>query len=66
MNTPVPVWEKYTLTIEEAAGYFRIGSGKIRQLINANPNVDWILWNASRVQIKRKKFENYIDTINSI
>lgn len=26
MNYPdVPIWEKYTLTIEEAAKYFRIG-----------------------------------------
>ena len=24
----IPVWEKYTLTIEEAARYFRIGEGK--------------------------------------
>ena len=26
----IPVWEKYTLTIEEAARYFRIGEGKLR------------------------------------
>ena len=25
-NTDVPIWEKYTLTIEEASKYFRIGS----------------------------------------
>ena len=24
-NTDIPVWEKYTLTIEEASKYFRIG-----------------------------------------
>ncbi|HBG7456145.1 TPA: excisionase, partial [Clostridioides difficile] len=24
-NTDVPIWEKYTLTIEEASKYFRIG-----------------------------------------
>ncbi|HEH6674868.1 excisionase, partial [Clostridioides difficile] len=24
-NNDVPIWEKYTLTIEEAAKYFRIG-----------------------------------------
>lgn len=66
MDNSVPIWEKYTLSIDEAAAYFRIGIGKLRQLINANPNADWILWNASRVQIKRKKFECYIDSINSI
>ena len=25
-NTDVPIWEKYTLTIEEASKYFRIGA----------------------------------------
>ncbi len=28
-NTDVPIWEKYTLTIEEASKYFRIGEKKI-------------------------------------
>ena len=26
----IPVWEKYTLTIEEASKYFRIGENKLR------------------------------------
>ena len=28
----IPVWEKYTLTIEEASRYFRIGENKLRRL----------------------------------
>ena len=28
-NTDVPIWEKYTLTIEEASKYFRIGEREI-------------------------------------
>ena len=28
----MPIWEKYTLTIEEAAKYFRIGENKPRKL----------------------------------
>ena len=36
-NNDIPVWEKYTLTIEEASKYFRIGENKLRRLaINAN------------------------------
>lgn len=66
MKNEIPVWEKYTLTIEEAALYFHIGIGKLRKLINANPEADWILWNSSRAQIKRIKFERYIDSVNSI
>ena len=31
-NNDVPIWEKYTLTIEEAAKYFRIGESKLRKL----------------------------------
>ena len=34
----VPIWEKYTLTIEEAAKYFRIGEKKLRQLADEHPN----------------------------
>ena len=27
-QTDIPIWERYTLTIEEASKYFRIGRGK--------------------------------------
>lgn len=62
----IPVWEKYTLSIEEAAVYFRIGENKLRRLINENPNADYILWNGTRAQIKRKKFEETIDELSAI
>ena len=29
-NYEIPYWKKYTLSIEEAAAYFRIGEGKLR------------------------------------
>ena len=53
----VPIWKKYTLTVQEAAMYFRIGENKIRSLIAENRDADYILWNGNRPQIKRKKFE---------
>ncbi len=62
----VPIWEKYTLSIEEAAAYFRVGENKLRRIVDENKDADFVLWNSSRVQIKRKKFENYIDNINVI
>lgn len=62
----VPVWEKYTLSIEEAAAYFRIGENKLRKIIAENPDADFVLWNGTRSQIKRKKFEEYIDKLNVI
>ena len=68
MNTTynIPVWEKYTLSIEEAAAYFRIGEHKLRNLINENKNADYLLWNGNCVQIKRVKFEKYVDTLEAI
>ena len=62
----VPLWEKYTLTVEEAAAYFRIGEHKLRNLINENKNADYLLWNGNRVQIKREKFEKFVDGLEAI
>ncbi len=61
VNDQVPIWNKYTLTIQEASKYFRIGSKKLQSLINSNPNAEFILWNGNRAQIKRKMFERFID-----
>ncbi len=66
MAIEIPFWERYTLSIEEAAAYFRVGENKLRKLISENPNADFILWNNTRAQIKRKKFENFIDRISLI
>ena len=41
----VPVWEKYSLSIEEAAVYFRIGENNIRNIINQNSDADFWFWN---------------------
>lgn len=66
MNQRVPLCEKYTLTIAEAAEYFRIGEHKLRRLAEENPFADWLLMNGNRVQIKRKMFEEHIDKLKSI
>ena len=57
----IPVWHRYTLTIEEAAGYFHIGEGKLRMLIDQNPHGDFCVMNGNRALIKRVKFEHYLD-----
>ena len=62
-NADVPIWEKYTLTIDEAAKYFRIGENKLRKLAEENPAAGWVIMNGNRIQIKRKQFEKMIDTI---
>ncbi len=62
----IPVWEKYTLSINEAADYFNIGMNKLRKMANENKSADWVLWNNTKVLVKRKKFENLIDTMNCV
>nr|WP_235824995.1 excisionase [Escherichia coli] len=62
----MPVWEKYTLTIEEASKYFRIGENKLRRLAEENKNANWLIMNGNRIQIKRKQFEKIIDTVDAI
>lgn len=62
----IPIWQKYTLSIEEAAEYFRIGQKRLRQIVADNPSADYILLNGNRVQIKRKLFEDYIDTATTV
>ena len=66
MNNLIRICEKYILSAEEAALYFRIGINKIRRLISENKEADWVLWNGNRGYIKRIKFEQYLDRINSI
>lgn len=65
-NVPIRFWEQYTLTIEEAALYFRIGENKLRKLVNENKSANYLLWNGSRPLIKRKLFEKYIDECKCI
>ena len=66
MNHDVPIWEKYTLTIEEASKYFRIGENKLRKLAEENIGSNWVIMNGNRMQIKRKQFEKIIDTLDEI
>ena len=62
----VPIWEKYTLTIEEAAKYFRIGEKKLRKLAEENPDANWLIINGNRFQIKRRQFEKVIDSLERL
>ena len=65
-QTDIPIWERYTLTIEEASKYFRIGENKLRRLAEENKNANWLIMNGNGIQIKRKQFEKIIDTLDAI
>ena len=62
----VPVWKKYTLTIEEASRYFHIGENKLRRLAEQNRHAEWLIMNGNRIQIKRRQFEQVIDKLDAI
>lgn len=57
---------KYTLTIEEASKYFRIGENKLRRLAEENKDAGWLIMNGNRIQIKRRQFEQVIDKLDAI
>jgi excisionase family DNA binding protein len=57
----IPFWQKYTLSVQEAAEYFGISDKKIRQIVCEHPNENYILWNGTRPRIKRMLFEKYVD-----
>ena len=40
----IPVWRKYTLSVQEAAKYFHIGDNKLRKLIDENSDAEFISW----------------------
>ena len=65
-NTNIPIWEKYTLNINEAVAYFGIGEKKLRYLIDNNLNADFLMFNGNKALIKRKKFEQYLDNTSAI
>ncbi len=62
----VPIWEKYLLSVKEATSYFGIGDNKLRQIINDNKTADYLIWNGTHSKIKRRLFEKYLDSIQTI
>ena len=62
----IPVWKRYTLTIEEAARYYHIGEGKLRSLIEQHPHETFYVMNGNRALIKRVKFEEYLDQATAV
>ena len=62
----IPYWEKYMLTLREAAEYFHIGEKKIRQIVDDNLDANFLLESGNRIMIKRKLFEEYLDRASVI
>ncbi|MBQ6252353.1 excisionase [Ruminococcus sp.] len=62
----IPVWERYALTVTEAAKYYHIGETKLRRLAEEHPDADFIIMNGNRVLFKRVRFERFLDQATAI
>lgn len=57
---PVPLNEKWLLTIPESAAYFGIGQNRIADLA-LQDGCKFVVFVGSKKLIKRKKFEEFLD-----
>lgn len=66
MGNAVPIWEKVTLTIDEASEYSNIGTNRLYEMTN-EPSCPFVLYVGKRGRlIKRKEFEKYIEKTTDI
>ena len=61
----LPVGEKYTLSVIEAAQYFGIGINKMRRLAEDNIGV-FAVYSGNRYLIIRSKLEEFLQKTSSI
>lgn len=55
----VPVWERITISLEEAAAYSGIGVRKLRDMTD-KPECNYVIWVGNRRMIKRKSSMNIL------
>jgi len=65
MVESIPIWHKTLLTLEEAAAYSGIGTGKLRELSN-DENCSFVVWNGRKRLLKRKELDEFISVAYSI
>ena len=57
---PVPLCEKWLLSIEEAAAYFGVGQNRLAKLASQD-GCKFVVFVGNTKRIKRKKFEEFLD-----
>lgn len=65
MEKEIPVWEKLTLSIADAAAYSGIGEKKLREIVR-QPECNFALRIGQRTAIKRKLFERFLEESETI
>ena len=62
----IPLWQRYSLSVPEAAKYFGIGETRLYQIVAEHPGADFILEIGSHVKIKRVLFERFLDAASCV
>ena len=57
----IPIWRKYSLSIQEAAQYYGIGEKRLRHIACENQSAQFILEVGSHIRFKRVLFEQFLD-----
>ncbi len=65
MMTEVPIKDKLNLTLKEAAALSGISERVLRDRIGKS-DYDFVLMNGTKILIKRKKFEKYLESVDAI
>ena len=65
MKETVPISQKLLLTIPEAAEYSGISERVLRGRISEN-EYNFVFRNGTKILIKRKKFEQYLESVDAI
>lgn len=61
----VPLWQKMTLTIEEANALSGVGICKLREM-SEEEDCPFVIWNGGKRRIKRKALEKFLEESFSI
>jgi len=57
----LPFYQRYMLTVDEAAAYFHIGAKKMYEIIENHEGAKWYLYSGRRIMIKRELFGKWLD-----
>ena len=65
-NNELPLSQKYSLNVEEAAVYFGIGERRLRQMAYEHQGENFILEIGSHVRFKRALFEEFLNKTQAV
>lgn len=60
-NIQIPLWEKYALTLKEAAQYYNIPETRLKSYMLENPTESFVLRAGVKLLVKRKMFDAFLD-----